>query len=175
MAVRKPSKQELVTSIGIFIWILLVNIAAPLITSVPPWPMFFVTIFFFTLGGDPKNISMIFASGFVGLFSTFVLFKLLGVFAPTFGELPTTLVILTFILGLIIIGGCYFPICLNNITFAYLTIATINPEIIESHFVGWTLMFLIGGAIILGGALVIAVTIGKKFETAEAVTENNAN
>ena len=69
--------------------------------------------------------------------------------------LLTLIIALFVILGLVIVGGAYLPIVLNNITFAYLTVATINMELIGTHFLNWLLMLFIGGAIILGGCLIL--------------------
>lgn len=161
---EKASKQQVVTSIFIWLWIFIINISTPLITSAPPWPMYFVTIFFFLLGGDPKKIKSIYLSGIVGICGTYITLQLLKVLGPIIGMVPALLILLLIVLGLIIVGGNFFPLFFNNMTFAFLTVCTINFEIIESSFVNWILMFLIGGTIILGGALLIAVLVGKRFE-----------
>ena len=160
---KKASKQEVMTSVGILFWIFLVNIVTPMVTSAPPWPMFFVTIFFFTLGGDVKQISSIFLSGLVGIGSAFIVFKLLGVLTPILGGTAAMALLLFLVLALIIVGGSFFPLFFNNITFAYLTICTIDLTIIETSFMNWLLMLVIGGTIILAGAIVIAAAIGKLF------------
>lgn len=161
---KEVSKQQLYTSIFIWLWIFFINIATPLITTAPPWPMFFVTIFFFALGADVNQIKTIFLSGIVGIVGTYIALQLLNFLTPIIGMVPSLAIILGAILALIIIGGNWLPVCFNNITFAYLTICTINFEIIESSWIGWLVMFIVGGGIILGGALFIAVTVGKHFE-----------
>ena len=149
---RKATGQEVFVSSFVFIWIFIVNIAAPMITSAPTWPMYFVTIFFFTMGGDVKKISSIFLSGAMGIFFAWMLLKAILVMAPVTGEATAVAILLFIILGLVIVGGNYCPDIFNNITFAYLTIATINIEIVESYAIRWVLMHLIGGGIILTGA-----------------------
>lgn len=170
---KKASKKEIVTSVGILFWIFLVNIVTPMVTSAPPWPMFFVTIFFFTLGGDVKQILSIFLSGLIGICISFIVIKLLGLLTPIIGGTAAMAILLFVVLALIIVGGSFFPLFFNNITFAYLTICTIDLAIIETSFINWLLMFLIGGAIILAGALVIAATVEKLFaEKREIKVEN---
>ena len=164
---KKASKQEIVTSIGMLIWIFLVNIVTPMITSAPPWPMFLVTIFFFTLGGDVKQIKTIFLSGIVGICMTYIVLQILIMITPIMGETAAMALLIFIVLALIIVGGNFFPVIFNNITFAFLTICTIDFAIIESSFMSWLLMFLIGGAIILTGALVIVTVIGKVFARKE--------
>lgn len=157
----KPSKQDLFVSSIIFMWIFIVNIAAPMVTSAPTWPMYFVTIFFFTMGADVKKISSIFLSGAMGIFFAWILIKAIIVMAPVIGETAALMILLFIILGLVIVGGNYCPAIFNNITFAYLTIATINVEIIESCAIPWLLMLLIGGGVILAGAMGSMVLAGK--------------
>lgn len=151
---KDVSKQQVLASVFILIWIFIINVVTPLVTTLPAWPMFFVTIFFFILGGDLKNIKVVFLSGFVGITLTYLVFALVGVFAPIIGELPATAILLFLALGLIIVGGNWFPVCLNNIAFAYMTAATVDLTIINSSStIGWLIMLFVGGAAILGGAL----------------------
>ncbi len=160
----KASKEQVMPSIFIFLWIFAINIfSAVCIPGMEPWPMYFVTIFFFVMGGDTKNISTIFGGALTGLILVGVLSKLLIVLTPIMGLLPTVIILLFVVLGLIIVGGNFCPILLNNITFAYLTITTIifDPELILSKVVSWTIMLLIGGGIILGGALLIFTLVQK--------------
>lgn len=150
---KKPYPAEVITSSIIFLWIFIVNIFGGLFSPVPTWPMYFVTIFYFTMGADNKKIKNIFISALTGVCFAWVFFKGLAAFSPVIGT-PAALIILLFVvLGLIIVGGCYFPICFNNVTFAYLTIATINMEIVSNMFLPWILMLLAGGGIILAGAI----------------------
>ncbi|MFV0497614.1 MAG: hypothetical protein ACK5L0_05535 [Candidatus Fimivivens sp.] len=159
---KKVSTQQLVTSIGILFWIFTVNVVAlVLLPGVPAWPMFFITIFFFTLGADTKNIASIFVSGLTGIVSAWALIKLLALLGPVMGEFPAMLLLLFLVLALIIVGGNYFPLVFNNITFAYLTVAAIDLTIVETTIVEWVAMHLLGGTIILVGALAISILVGK--------------
>lgn len=158
---KEVSKQAILTSVLITIWIFVVNVVTPLITTAPPWPMFFVTIFFAVLGNDPKNIKMIALSGGAGILIGFILMTVLGIVAPIFGILPSFLVLLFIALGTIIIGGNWFPLFLNNITFGYLTICAIDIPSIPDMFVSWILMFIIGGVIILGGVFLLGMLAAK--------------
>lgn len=168
---KKGSKQEVVTSVFIFLWIFIINIGTPLVTSWPAWPMFFVTIFFFIMGGDIKKIPSIFLSGLVGIGSAFILIKLLGLLGPVIGETPATALLLGAVLALIIIGGNFAPGLFNNVAFAYLTVCGIDLTIIENRFVGWVVMHTIGGGIILSGALLIFMVVGKIFEKKKGLVQ----
>lgn len=160
---NKPTKQEVIINVVIFLWIFVVNIAAALFSPAPGWPMFFVTIFFFAMGADTKKIPSIFAGGAMGLVFALLLGLALTHLTPVIGIVPTLIISLFIILGLVIVGGGYLPVVFNNITFAYLTIATIDMEIIGGSFLGWLLMLLIGGAVILGGCLLLLNLLLKHF------------
>lgn len=160
---RTVNKQQLATSVGILFWIFAVNVAAMvLLPEAPAWPMFFVTIFFFCMGGDMSNIPSIFIGGLTGILSAWVLIKILAVLAPVMGEVPATFLLLFLVLALIIVGGNYLPVAFNNVAFAYLTVAAIDLTIVENSVVTWLAMHLLGGAIILSGAVIISSIIGKR-------------
>jgi len=150
---KKATKGELIITSLVFLWIFIVNVVAVIFAKVPTWPMYFVTIFFFAMEADKKKIPSIFMGGTAGILLALLLEKGIGALAPSVGAIPAVSIMLFIILGLIIVGGNYLPWVLNNITFAYMTIATINMEIIDKNIVNWILMLLIGGAIILVGAL----------------------
>lgn len=115
----------------------------------------FCNNFFFVMGGDLKNAPSIFISGLFGIFSAWALVKLLALLTPTTGVETATALLLFAILAIIIVGGNFMPGICNNIAFGYLTIAAIDMTIVEDRFVGWVLMHVIGGAIILGGVLLV--------------------
>lgn len=151
---KKADKQSIIVTSVIFVWIFAVNIVAPMLTTMHTWPMFFVTIFFFALGGDKKNIATIFLSGIVGILFAFGLILFAVAAGPVIGERLAVAIALFVILGLVIVGGNFFPMIFNNITFAYLTIATIDAEQAMSNTIPWILMLLIGGGVILAGSLI---------------------
>lgn len=169
--IKHPSKAEIISSIAILFWIFIVNIGALVFTTLPAWPMFFVTIFFFTMGADVKNIPSIFLSGLAGIVFAWSLIKLLAVMAPIMGEFPATAILLFAVLAIIIVSGNFLPGVFNNIAFAYLTICAIDMSIVEERFLGWMAMHLVGGAIILGGALLISVLLAKMMAKPPQVIE----
>jgi hypothetical protein len=173
MHFKKATKPELIVTSCILLWIFIVNVAC-VILRVNSWPMFFVTIFFFLLGGDKKNIPTIFCGGALGL----LLALLLAVGLAAFGEGLGAFAVIIFIeLAIIILGGTVAPLFCNNIAFAYLTAATIhlgktvyNGEALVDPLQGLLMNFvvlIVGGAIILGGSL-LAYGIGVKLATPKA-------
>lgn len=156
---NKPSWIEVITSFVILLLIFAAFIVTPLITSLPAWPMFFVTIFFFIQGADPKKIASIFLGGAVGILIAFGLVMLLGVIAPSIGVVAATAILVFVALAIIILGGTVLPALLNNVTFAYLTVCAINLESIKSSTVGWLIMLIVGGGILLTTALLLVTSV----------------
>ena len=135
---QKPSRHQFIVTSCVLVWIFIVNVAA-IALGIAGWPLFFVTIFFFALGADMKNVPSIFAGGTLGLIAA------LGLHAGTFG-----------------LGGTVCPVACNNVAFAYLTVATVNFEAITPALIGYQMaVFWVGGAIILGGSLAAAAIGGK--------------
>lgn len=160
----KASKFQVIPSIFIFLWIFLINIVTTIFfQGIEAWPMYFVTIFFFAMGGDKKNIASIFGGGITGIIFTWALCRLLIRLTPLIGMLSALIIVLFIALSVIIIGGNFCPVLLNNITFAYLTITTIvfDPQMILGKIIPWMLVLCIGGSIILGGAMLIMTQIPK--------------
>ena len=131
---QKPSRHQFIVTSCVLVWIFIVNVAA-IALGIAGWPLFFVTIFFFALGADMKNVPSIFAGGTLGLIAA---------------------------LAVIILGGTVCPVACNNVAFAYLTVATVNFEAITPALIGYQMaVFWVGGAIILGGSLAAAAIGGK--------------
>jgi hypothetical protein len=159
---NKPDKMELKIRIGLFLWVFVVNIAAPiLVPQYPAWPMWVASIYYFTAGMTLKAAQEAFCGGLVGLIAAYALGAGFEVLAPSLGLLPVLVILLFIILGLIIVGGAYVPIALNNSAFLYLTIATIHLETIGTNFLPYILMLIVGGGILVGGCLAIVQTVVK--------------
>ncbi|MDR1533070.1 MAG: DUF1097 family protein [Clostridiales bacterium] len=153
MYIKKFDKGEFIVTFVVFLWIFVVNVAAVII-GIESWPMFFVAILFFLLGNDTKQIPKILCGAVLGLILAVMLAVGLQILAPSMGILGAFALLIFIILAIIILGGTVLPVACNNCAFAYLTIAAIRIE--EFTFGGILnnfLVLIIGGAIILGGAL----------------------
>lgn len=169
---KRANKYEVVPAIFVFLWIFLLNVVSiAFLQGIDAWPMYFVTIFFFVMGGDKKNIPSIFGGALTGIVFTWLMCRFLVSFMPELGQFYCLVIALFVILGLIIIGGSFCPVLLNNITFAYLTITTIvfDVEVIFSKTVPWIIMLFVGGAIILIGALLILNSVSKLMQNVKKI------
>ena len=164
---QKPSRHQFIVTSCVLVWIFIVNVAA-IALGIAGWPLFFVTIFFFALGADMKNVPSIFAGGTLGLIAALGLHAGTFGLAPSLGLLGAFSVSIAIVLAVIILGGTVCPVACNNVAFAYLTVATVNFEAITPAVIGYQMVvFWVGGAIILGGSLV-AASIGNKIAAAGA-------
>ena len=158
---QKPSRHQVIVTSCVLVWIFIINVAA-IALGVAGWPLYFVTIFFFALGADMKNVPSIFAGGTLGLLAALGLHAGTFGLAPSLGLLGAFSVSIGIVLAVIILGGTVCPVACNNVAFAYLTVATVNFEAITPAVIGYQMaVFWIGGAIILGGALAAATLGGK--------------
>ena len=164
---QKPSRHQFIVTSCVLVWIFIVNVAA-IAQGIAGWPLFFVTIFFFALGADMKNVPSIFAGGTLGLIAALGLHAGTFGLAPSLGLLGAFSVSIAIVLAVIILGGTVCPVACNNVAFAYLTVATVNFEAITPAVIGYQMVvFWVGGAIILGGSLA-AASIGNKIAAAGA-------
>ena len=162
---QKPDRHHVIVTASVLVWIFIVNVAAVAL-GIAGWPLYFVTIFFFALGADMKNIPMIFAGGTLGLVAALALYAGTFGLAPYMGLLGAFALSIGVILTVIILGGTVCPVVCNNVAFAYLTVATVNFEEITPALIGSQLItFWVGGAVILGGSLLFA-SIGNKIAAA---------
>ena len=164
---QKPNRHQVIVTTCVLIWIFIVNVAA-IALGVTGWPLYFVTIFFFALGADMKNVPSLFAGGTLGLIAALGLHAGTFGLAPSLGLLGAFSVSIAIVLAVIILGGTVCPVACNNVAFAYLTVATVNFEAITPAVIGYQMVvFWVGGAIILGGSLA-AASIGNKIAAAGA-------
>ena len=158
---QKPSRHQFIVTSCVLVWIFIVNVAA-IALGIAGWPLFFVTIFFFAMGADMKNVPSIFAGGTLGLIAALGLHAGTFGLAPSLGLLGAFSVSIAIVLAVIILGGTVCPVACNNVAFAYLTVATVNFEAITPALIGYQMaVFWVGGAIILGGSLAAAAIGGK--------------
>src|SRR5699024_3875583 len=164
---QKPSRHQFIVTSCVLVWIFIVNVAA-IALGIAGWPLYFVTIFFFALGADMKNVPSIFAGGTLGLIAALGLHAGTFGLAPSLGLLGAFSVSIAIVLAVIILGGTVCPVACNNVSFAYLTFATVNFAAMPPSVIGYQMVvFWVGGAIILGGSLA-AASIGNKIAAAGA-------
>ena len=101
---QKPSRHQFIVTSCVLVWIFIVNVAAVAL-GIAGWPLFFVTIFFFALGADMKNVPSIFAGGTLGLIAALGLHAGTFGLAPSLGLLGAFSVSIAIVLAVIILGN----------------------------------------------------------------------
>lgn len=153
---KKITKEELIVRGILLGWVFFVNLVIVLwFPEVAGWPAFLTAIFFFLMGNDVKKIPEIFIGAFMG----FVLAVLFGIvlqnLIPIVGIGGAFSIGLFCMLALILLGGAWIPTVLNQVTFAYMTIALIEPGKMGECLTGWIAMLLLGGGILTGGIVLL--------------------
>ena len=163
MYFKKPSREELLTTLCILIWVILLNIAA-ILMGLTAWPMFFTSIFFFLEGADTRKLPNIFLGVSVGLLEALALKAGTYALAPALGSHPAVFLVLGILLTITILGGTFCPLLCNNFAFAYLTIATIHFDAISWPAIrGHMAVLWLGGAVLVGGAVCILRLTARAF------------
>ncbi|MDR2833400.1 MAG: hypothetical protein LBV67_06775 [Streptococcaceae bacterium] len=169
---KKADKTEIIINSCVAVFMTIINVAASYL-GVIGWPMWFVTISFFLMNGDLKKAPHVFVGGTLGIFLSWGLVSGLNFLTPILGPVPAFALLIFIVLFAIIVGGSWVPVAFNNIAFAYLTVATVtltqkanglalHPTMTNIQVVIDELLVLfVGGAIILGGALLF-IKIGTK-------------
>ena len=111
------------------VWILIANAFFHVIEFDYSWLVFLSNIMLFTMEGDIKDCFIsVELGGLVGMVLTVLAMLAIAALTPVLGGLPGLLVPLAVVLFILIILHPYAPKVLNNVGFAYLTVACIDAE-----------------------------------------------
>lgn len=137
------------------------------------WTMFIACMFFFVLQGDTKTkLKEIFIGGLVGLASSWLFLMAAITLTQGLGHLMGAMAPLTKVIMALIVLHPVAPSVFNNVAFTYLIISTINIESVPVNTPVYMVTFVIGGAIIIGGAYLIIYLLTKTtMKKAAAVKE----
>lgn len=156
-------KKELVFSIILASWICIVNIVLLIFGVKNTWPIFFTTIFFYLQGADEKKVKQIFCGGLFGIFMAWVFVESSSFLAPMVGSLLAAIIPVVLIIFAIIVLGPLAPLLFNTEAFTILTVCTISAELVKANMVQYAVNFIVGGGILLAGAIAISRGVEKVF------------
>lgn len=132
-------------------WILIVNAALHIAGFEYGWLIFISNIMLFTLEGDIKDrFISVELGGLVGLILT--VFALLAITAltPVLGDLLGFLLPLAVVLFALIILHPYAPKVLNNVGFAYLTVACVDVNSFAANLPLFFAVYIVGSLVFNG-------------------------
>ncbi len=142
----------------LLVWILIANAIIHVTGLEYSWLIFLSNIMMFTLEGDVKDrFVTVELGGLVGLILTVI--ALLSITA------------LTPVLFILIILHPYAPKVLNNVGFAYLTVACIDTTALATHLPQFFITFIVG-SILFNGVCVLLMKPAKALAVKSVQKEN---
>ena len=131
----------------LLVWILIANS----IIMEYSWLIFLSNIMMFTLEGDVKDrLVTVELGGLVGLVLTVAALLSISALTPVLGDFLGFILPLAVVLFILIILHPYAPKVLNNVGFAYLTVACIDIPALTAHLPQFFITFIVGSVIFNG-------------------------
>ncbi len=161
--VEVPVMNEAVTKrfllyfrLMLLVWILITNAFFHIIDFDYSWLVFLSNIMLFTLEGDMKDrFITVEVGGLVGLVFTVLMILGITVLTPVVGGLLGLLIPLAVVLFVLIILHPYAPKVLNNVGFAYLTIACIDAKTFAANLPLFFGVFIVGSLVFNGVSILL--------------------
>ena len=127
------------------VWILIANAFFHIIEFEYSWLVFLGNIMLFTMEGDIKErFVSVELGGLVGMVFTVIALLAITFLTPVLGSFFGFLIPLTIVLFVLIILHPYAPKVLNNVGFAYLTVACIDAETFAANLPLFFATYIIG-------------------------------
>ena len=137
-------------------WILIANAIIHVIGMEYSWLIFLSNIMMFTLEGDVKDrFWTVELGGLVGLVLTVVALLSITALTPVLGGFFGFLIPLAVVLFILIILHPYAPKVLNNVGFAYLTVACIDSATFAANLPLFFGVYIVGSLVFNGGCVLL--------------------
>ena len=138
------------------VWILIANAFFHVIEFDYSWLVFLSNIMLFTMEGDIKDrFISVELGGLVGMVLTVLAMLAIAALTPVLGGLPGLLLPLAVVLFILIILHPYAPKVLNNVGFAYLTVACIDAETFAASLPRFFLVYIVGSLVFNGVCILL--------------------
>lgn len=142
--------------LALLCWILIANAILHIIGFSYGWLIFISNIMLFTLEGDVKERFLtVEIGGLVGLVLTVLAMLAISALTPIVGDLFGLLIPLAAVLALLILGHPYAPKVLNNVGFAYLTVACIDAETFAANLPRFFFVYIVGSLVFNGVCILL--------------------
>ena len=140
----------------LLVWILIANAIIHVTGLEYSWLIFLSNIMMFTLEGDVKDrFVTVELGGLVGLVLTVLAMLAIAALTPVLGGLPGLLLPLAVVLFILIILHPYAPKVLNNVGFAYLTVACIDAETFAANLPRFFFVYIVGSLVFNGVCILL--------------------
>ena len=135
----------------LLVWILIANAIIHVTGMEYSWLIFLSNIMMFTLEGDVKDrFVTVELGGLVGLILTVIALLSITALTPVLGGFFGFLIPLAVVLFVLIILHPYAPKVLNNVGFAYLTVACIDAETFAANLPRFFFVYIVGSLVFNG-------------------------
>ena len=137
-------------------WILIANAIIHVTGMEYSWLIFVSNIMMFTLEGDVKDrFVTVELGGLVGLILTVIALLSITALTPVLGGFFGFLIPLAVVLFILIILHPYAPKVLNNVGFAYLTVACIDAETFAANLPRFFFVYIVGSLVFNGVCILL--------------------
>ena len=138
------------------VWILIANAFFHAIEFEYSWLVFLSNIMLFTMEGDIKDrFISVELGGLVGMVLTVLAMLAIGALTPVLGGMLGLLLPLGVVLFILIILHPYAPKVLNNVGFAYLTVACIDSATFAANLPLFFGVYIVGSLVFNGGCVLL--------------------
>ena len=135
----------------LLVWILIVNSILHVVGFEYSWLIFLSNIMLFTMEGDIKDrFVSVELGGLVGMVFTVIALLAITFLTPVLGSFFGFLIPLAVVLFVLIILHPYAPKVLNNVGFAYLTVACIDAETFAANLPRFFFVYIVGSLVFNG-------------------------
>ena len=140
----------------LLVWILIANAVIHLTGMEYSWLIFLSNIMMFTLEGDVKDrLVTVELGGLVGLVLTVAALLSISALTPILGDFLGFILPLAVVLFILIILHPYAPKVLNNVGFAYLTVACIDSAAFAANLPLFFGVYIVGSLVFNGGCVLL--------------------
>ena len=140
----------------LLVWILIVNSILHVVGFEYSWLIFLSNIMLFTMEGDIKDrFVSVELGGLVGMVFTVIALLAITFLTPVLGSFFGFLIPLAVVLFVLIILHPYAPKVLNNVGFAYLTVACIDPEPFAANLPRFFFVYIVGSLVFNGVCILL--------------------
>lgn len=140
----------------LLVWILIVNAVLHVVGFEYSWLIFLSNIMLFTMEGDIKDrFVSVELGGLVGMVFTVIALLAITFLTPVLGSFFGFLIPLAVVLFVLIILHPYAPKVLNNVGFAYLTVACIDAETFAANLPRFFCVYIVGSLVFNGVCILL--------------------
>ena len=140
----------------LLVWILIVNSILHVVGFEYSWLIFLSNIMLFTMEGDIKDrFVSVELGGLVGMVFTVIALLAITFLTPVLGSFFGFLIPLAVVLFVLIILHPYAPKVLNNVGFAYLTVACIDAETFAANLPRFFFVYIVGSLVFNGVCILL--------------------